>query len=80
MKEFKTVSICVTTYLLLCLLVLSILLIFMSQFSNIDDYNLSGKISYILYIFDVYFLIEPINLFTGVFFRLSGILLMNLEK
>lgn len=48
MKEFKTVSIYVTTYMLLCLLVFSTWLIFISQFSTLDGYDLSGKMMYIL--------------------------------
>lgn len=63
MKEFKTVSLCVTTYILLCLLVFSTWLIFISQFSTLDGYNLSGKMMYILNTFFIYVVMAPFDAF-----------------
>ncbi|HCZ9102104.1 TPA: hypothetical protein O4G09_005236 [Klebsiella michiganensis] len=63
MKEFKTVSICVTTYMLLCLLVFSTWVIFISQFSTLDGYDLSGKMMYILNAFFIYVVMAPFDAF-----------------
>ncbi|WP_045450017.1 hypothetical protein [Citrobacter sp. S-77] len=63
MKDFKSVSICVTTYILLCFLVFSTWLIFISQYSTLDGPDLSGKMMYILNAFFIYVLMAPFDAF-----------------
>ncbi|PAC07693.1 hypothetical protein CD006_25095 [Enterobacter sp. 10-1] len=63
MKEFKTVSICVTTYIPLCFLAFSTWIIYISQFSTLDSYDLSGKIMYISNVFFIYVVMAPFDAF-----------------